>query len=160
LKTKTKLLILWIPAFIWLAVIFIVGSTEIDYLGGKANFITRVLMQLKAYLFSMHTPFAKFIAKNIDKFYHAFEYLVFTILLYPPLSKSVEKSKVKQILLSAVIVSGVAVADELHQIFVPSRYCSFTDFLADAVGMLIAQAIILSIYYLRRKNGLSGNQGN
>lgn len=160
MKIKNNTLLLWLPAFIWLAVIFIVGSTEIDYLGGKTNFISKVLIEIKMYLYSLHSHFAAVIAKGIDKIYHAFEYMVFALLLYPPLTRAYKKGIAKTSALIALIVILTAAADELHQIYVPTRFCSATDFLADVIGLLIAQGAVITIYFLRRRNGVLQNQRN
>jgi VanZ family protein len=79
-----------------------------------------------------------------DKIYHFLEYLIFGILIFrafPGLLRSTRK-RLGSLLL---ILLGLAFAgfDETVQYFVPSRDSSFSDWLADAVGMIAAAGIYL-----------------
>ncbi len=41
---------------------------------------------------------------------------------------------------------GWAVLDEIHQFFIPGRFCSFQDVLADTAGLLLALWLFSRLY--------------
>jgi len=49
-------------------------------------------------------------------------------------------------LIPGIIALIVAIADEIHQSFIPTRDASITDVLLDAVGIVLAVVLILRIY--------------
>lgn len=85
-----------------------------------------------------------------DKLQHFFAYFVLALLLNSsflvqrkyPFSVNVKS------LISLLIVVFYAIFDEVHQYFIPGRFCEFYDFLADVFGGI---AGIILIYFLFRK---------
>lgn len=144
----------WLPAGIWLAFMFTVSSLQVTYETVRMSLLGRALTAIKRYLYRHSNTFTDYIVTNIDKIYHVFEYFIFTVLLYYAISRSFRMTAVKRFITVFGIVLGTSVIDELHQIFVPTRFCSFTDFLADMLGAAIMIMIILAIYFIRRKYGL------
>jgi VanZ family protein len=81
-----------------------------------------------------------------DKFVHFFLYLGFGILL----NLAIASWKRNLHYLTALSIGSLyAVSDEIHQIFTPFRSASFSDFLADFLGILTAQVLLLTIYKTR-----------
>jgi VanZ family protein len=77
-----------------------------------------------------------------DKMYHVLEYGVFGFLL----QRSAEAShgcSFKTILFVFMLGVLYAASDEIHQLFVPGRQCDFYDFLSDAAGVAMGQAVFL-----------------
>ncbi len=73
---------------------------------------------------------------NFDKFAHCVEYFVFSVLLfrYIHLRKNVV---IRSVILWGIII-GIAYSglDELHQMLIPNRSCTWLDFIADTIGVL------------------------
>lgn len=74
-----------------------------------------------------------------DKFIHMIEFGLFGIFLYrafrypQPLSRPY--------LMTLCVGIPYAALDEIHQLFVPGRYCGIGDFIADALGIIIFAGI-------------------
>ena len=77
--------------------------------------------------------------------YHFSIFLLLNFFLTISISKGKPNYKLTIIAISICIL--YAVSDELHQLFVPGRFCDFNDFLIDSLGILTG-----SIIYLWRKN--------
>jgi VanZ family protein len=80
-----------------------------------------------------------------DKLAHIMEYAILGILLS---RAALTDRKPSLKLMSAVFVIGTAygASDEMHQYFVPNRFASVWDGLADAAGVLAGQLV----YWIRR----------
>ncbi|MBM4175039.1 MAG: hypothetical protein FJ213_02545 [Ignavibacteria bacterium] len=50
---------------------------------------------------------------------------------------------------SLLIVTLYGIFDEVHQYFIPGRFCEFSDFIADLIGGICG---VLFVYFLLRKN--------
>ena len=106
-----KIAFYWMPVIVWMAVIFAVSSIYEDRL-----------------------PHIDII--SVDKIFHFSEYFVFGILLFRAfLGSRIPLSVPAVILLSIILASAYAVADECHQYFVQGRSADFFDFLADFAGL-------------------------
>ena len=68
--------------------------------------------------------------------YHIFIFFLLAIFLF--VSVLDRKWDFKKIILSLSITTIYAALDELHQFFVPGRYMSFSDFLFDFMGIILA----------------------
>ena len=60
----------------------------------------------------------------------------------------------KFIFIGVIIALVYAVSDEFHQLFVPGRACSFSDFLVDSAGIFLA-TLIYSLKFLNPKKEFS-----
>lgn len=83
--------------------------------------------------------------KPIRKLAHFSEFGLLGLLSYINVKEYFKNNHVLYSLLISVIY---AISDEIHQIFVAGRYCSFVDVLIDASGALCA---ILLIHFLSKK---------
>jgi|SRR3989344_5010409 len=76
---------------------------------------------------------------------HILEYFILTLLIYFALHSTLKKRIVLPSFLFAVLFS---LSDEVHQLFVPGRFYSYGDIVADAFGSLL----FISINYLYHEN--------
>lgn len=87
---------------------------------------------------------------QMDKLIHALEFGLFSIFLYRAIQVSFLKTPVIYLVLITACASILYGAiDEYHQIFTPLRKADLFDLLADALGVLIAQGIVLGRAYLK-----------
>jgi len=71
--------------------------------------------------------------KSMDLFEHAAEYLVLSLLLF----RAAVRYEMKNAYTFSIIVATIyGATDEIHQLFVPGRFFSITDIVADAIGAL------------------------
>ena len=57
-----------------------------------------------------------------------------------------QKDQANRFLFAGLIALGVAVADEIHQAYIPGREASFTDVLLDAIGIALVLLLIHRIF--------------
>lgn len=82
--------------------------------------------------------------ENQDKYEHFIAYCGLAILLSLALyfqKKSILISS-KAFLFALLLILVYGAVDELHQLFVPGRYCDFYDWLADSFGGIIGIGIV------------------
>jgi VanZ family protein len=85
---------------------------------------------------------------------HAVEFGGFAFLLLRAFAGSYPRWSASRLLLVTVAVTaGFAVADEVHQYFVPGRHCEATDAFADVVGATIVAFLQAARRYKRRSRG-------
>lgn len=111
----------WIPAIIWMAVIY--------YLSGRTGGELSSLF-----------PFIN----NFD-FGHIIAYFILAALYYRALYKT---GRPRPHLLSFLLCLGYGVTDEIHQYFVPGRFPDFHDLLRDLAGAGLA---LVLIYFLNKE---------
>ena len=88
--------------------------------------------------------------RHLDKIEHAIEFGIFSILLYRAMFVSFVRIPAVYLLLMTLFASiAYGATDEYHQLFTPLRTPDIFDWLADTVGILAAQGIILVRMYLR-----------
>jgi len=83
--------------------------------------------------------------ENQDKYEHFIAYCVLAIFLSLALyfqKKSILISS-KAFLFALLFILAYGAVDELHQLFVPGRYCDFYDWLADSSGGIFGIGIVL-----------------
>jgi len=68
---------------------------------------------------------------------HVAEYTILGGLLYVGFRSLGGKTKEKAFTLAVLAASLYGASDEMHQYFVPNRYCDIKDFLADSAGGFI-----------------------
>lgn len=73
---------------------------------------------------------------NFDKFAHTIEYFIFSFLLFRYLYLDKNVSLAKAIKLGIIIGIAYGGLDELHQMLIPNRMCTWQDFVADTIGVL------------------------
>ncbi len=85
-----------------------------------------------------------------DKFVHALEYGLLGIFLYRAFRypKPWVSSPYRATLAFGILY---AASDEIHQLFVPGRYCDFVDFLVDCIGLAVFAGISAKLNPLPRE---------
>jgi len=77
-----------------------------------------------------------------------YHFVAFFFLGFFLLVSLIKGDKRKFIIIGIIIAIVYAVSDEFHQLFVPGRNCSFSDFLLDSCGILLASFIyVLSLKF-------------
>jgi VanZ family protein len=86
-----------------------------------------------------------------DKFAHVLLYLGFGLLLNRAASSSQNGTVSKYAAPFSLMIGGLyALSDEVHQTFVPYRTASPMDLVADFVGLLCAQLLVLMYFGIKR----------
>lgn len=99
---------------------------------------------------SISPPFMLF--EHQDKVFHFLEFAGLGFALH--LNRDIWGSR--PFLLSSISGLAWAVLDEVHQHYIPGRYCDILDFLADAAGLLTSLALFRYLFTngkLRPVNG-------
>ena len=109
--TQNKFLTITLPLVLWTALMIAVSSTP-----GKK------LPEIGLW--------------NFDKFAHSVEYFIFSFLLFRYMYLGKSLSLVKTIRLGIIIGIAYGGLDELHQMPIPNRMCTWQDFVADTIGVL------------------------
>ncbi|TSA29702.1 MAG: hypothetical protein D4R68_01720 [Ignavibacteriales bacterium] len=125
------------------------------YLGSHT--ITLIYIPLIVYwitLFVLTTIPADYVPRlfeNQDKYEHFIAYCGLAILLSLALyfQKRYILISSKAFLFSLLLMLTYGAVDELHQLFVPGRYCDFYDWLADSSGGIIGIGIV---FFICKKN--------
>lgn len=87
----------------------------------------------------------------ISIFYHFFAFFCLAFFLLISSTKGKEKYLIFFLAILVSIFYGIS--DEIHQFFVPGRYCSFFDVIVNTTGILFASIIyLISIKYKNYKN--------
>ncbi len=92
-----------------------------------------------------------------DKVYHFIEYVGFSLLLYRAFyCWAWTRAKRMRLLLTILVGALTGAADELHQIYTPSRAAQVSDWLADFAGVLFSVILVL-VNRLRKTSRRTGS---
>ncbi len=97
--------------------------------------LTVSYMGLIFFLSSLHGFRLLELPKNSDKFIHAVAYMPLGFLFYMSLIKSGFRRYGFALAMLLTVLYGVT--DEFHQAFVPGRYATIGDVMADSIGALL-----------------------
>jgi len=90
-------------------------------------------------------------AFDASTLYHIIVFFLLTFFIMVSVSGK-RKVKAKYVFFSIISATFYAALDEVHQIFIPSRTASTSDFVVDTFGILLA--IIVYLYYKGNSNHL------
>ena len=86
---------------------------------------------------------------------HAVEFGGFAFLLFRAFARTYPRwSATRLFLMTVAATAGFALADEVHQYFVPGRHCEATDALADVAG----GSIVAFLQAFRRQKRVAGGE--
>jgi VanZ family protein len=124
----------WLPALIWMALIFSASSDANSFAHSS-----RILGPLLHWLFpQMPDDTMHLIVLIARKCVHLTEYAVFALLLWRALRKPVKNDPRpwlwREARLALLMVALYAASDEFHQCFVPTRTGLVLDVLVDTAG--------------------------
>jgi VanZ family protein len=121
MSTNTKRFLVYrLPAIFWAILLFIFSSIP-------SNSIPRLVIQAK------------------DLVLHFAVYTVFGVLLSHAVIEGPQRVSKGLALLVMAIGFSYGASDEFHQLFVPGRTCTFSDFLADCTGVLFGLFLYLVV---------------
>src|SRR5437762_2236404 len=143
-----RILRVWLPSAIWLAVIVVESSNF-----GSAEHTGRILYPIFHFLFEMDR--ARFAAWHafLRKTGHFVGYFTLSVLLFRSWRATFPRLSTRWCLQWATLAFAgtalVAALDELHQSILPSRTGAFHDVVLDSFAALVAQMVLFVI--LRRR---------
>ncbi len=126
-----RFLIYRLPAVVWAAVLFTLSSIP-------SQSLPSLVLNFK------------------DLFLHFAAYSVFGLLLAHALIPTAQRLPRKSGWLVILIGCLYGASDEFHQIFVPGRYCTFSDFLADCAGVAFGLFLYWQLFRRLAANGGTG----
>ncbi|HEU0275052.1 MAG TPA: VanZ family protein [Candidatus Udaeobacter sp.] len=144
----------WLPLLIWLGLIFL-DSTDLMSAQHTSRFIVPLLHWLNPNISPEATESLHFI---IRKCAHVGEYAILALLLFR-VAGYMTNLGWSMPMLSLTIWSVclfVAVTDEFHQTFVPSRGPSIRDIAIDSSGSIVGLLIAAVVAWRRLKPGQTG----
>lgn len=125
---KIKIFLLWLPVVLCMAVIFIFSSMPSD-------------------------PVPPML-KGLDKPEHFIAYGILAALVFIASRGTWPSLGIGALMMLSIAVSvGYGVTDEYHQSFVPSRYCDFSDWLADLLGATTGAALAAVVAGVKERLG-------
>jgi VanZ family protein len=136
----------WFPALAWVAVV-LAASTDMF----SAQHTGAILSALLAWMFGhMDSRTFELIHFLIRKSAHFTEYAILSVLFFRAARGELAGFwRMRWALLGLAVSLSVAMLDEWHQSFVPSRTSSVRDVLLDLCGALFAQLLLW--YIVRRE---------
>jgi len=115
----------------------------------KISFLITILIAFTIFYLSSKTfSYSCPSPSYLSLIYHFFAFFFLSFFLLISLTKG--KPLIYVILLAILISIIYGISDEIHQFFVPGRYCSFIDILIDSAGVLIS-SLIYSIRISKKK---------
>jgi VanZ family protein len=149
LTSSTKrILKVWLPSVIWLAVI-VTESTNL----GSSEHTQRILYPILHYLFGIGPQRFAVLHIVLRKTGHFVGYATLSVLLFRSWRGTFPRLSTRWCLQWATLAFAgtalVAALDEFHQSFLPSRTGNFRDVVLDSSAALAAQIVIFAV--LRRR---------
>jgi VanZ family protein len=142
---QLRLVLAWLPALCWAAVIFSLSTDAFS-----AEHTGRLLRPI---LFGLmpHLTEQGFLAIHIfvRKAAHFTEYFIFCLLLYRGIRAGQRGWRWSWALTALFIAAGYSALDEIHQAFVASRTASPYDLLLDSIGAAFAVVALFLWFRLR-----------
>ncbi|MBR5755914.1 MAG: VanZ family protein [Erysipelotrichaceae bacterium] len=134
----------------WMSVIFFMSGQSGAESSNTSNMVIFLMMGVLKVFFPEGLPFdeAAFIAtfaQPVRKLAHFSEYLILGILMVMNIK---DLKRDKAVIISTVLCALYAMTDEVHQLFVPNRYCSLMDMLLDTAGSITG----IVLYHLFAKD--------
>lgn len=130
---------LWLPPILWIAVIFS-ASTDTFSATQTAPWLATVINAIAGHPVSPDT--FEIVQFAVRKTAHLGEYGILAALLFRALrADRVNRWTLAWSLTAVAIAILVAITDEWHQSFVPSRTASPWDVLVDTIGAILAQVL-------------------
>ena len=155
---KTKI-INWIPAIIWMIIIFMFSAQPASASNQLSTGFTEVLIDTlgKIMPFDIEISTVNDIVGQLNhivrKLAHFSVYLVLGILVSRAMVKNGFKGNV--FIISFLICATYAASDELHQLFVPGRGCQLKDVIIDSLGSFVGIVVSKFAYKVKKYNILS-----
>jgi VanZ family protein len=142
---QLRLLMAWLPALFWAAVIFSLSTDAFS-----ADHTGRVLRPILFWLIP-HLTEQGFVTIHffVRKAAHFTEYFIFCLLLYRGIRAGQRGWRWSWALTALFIAAGYSALDEIHQAFVASRTASPYDSLLDSIGAAFAVVALFLWFRVR-----------
>jgi VanZ family protein len=142
---QLRLLMAWLPALCWAAVIFSLSTDAFS-----ADHTGRILRPILFWLMP-HLTEQAFVTIHffVRKTAHFIEYFIFCLLLYRGVRGGQRGWRWSWALTAVFIAAGYSALDEIHQAFVASRTASPYDSLLDSIGATFAVVALFLWFRLR-----------
>ncbi|MFS0727727.1 VanZ family protein [Paenibacillus sp. 1P07SE] len=121
----------WLPALLWMGVIFGLSSRTGDQLGGMMPWFQKLLPWMQSFDWG-----------------HFAAYFILALLLAYGFGRHADNWRIKALVVLLCILYGIT--DEYHQSFVDGRTPDAKDVRNDGIGALLAM-LTLSIPFIRRR---------
>lgn len=142
---QLRLLMAWLPALFWAAVIFSLSTDAFS-----ADHTGRILRPILFWLIP-HLSEQGFVTIHffVRKAAHFTEYFIFCLLLYRGIRAGQRGWRWSWALTALFIAAGYSALDEIHQAFVASRTASPYDSLLDSIGAAFAVVALFLWFRVR-----------
>jgi VanZ family protein len=145
--STTRILKVWLPSAIWLAVI-VVESTNL----GSAEHTSRIFYPIFHFLFGMDPARSGAWNAVLRKIGHFVGYFTLSVLLFRSWRATFPRLSTRWCMqwatLAFLSASLVAVLDEWHQSYLKSRTGTLSDVLLDSGAALFAQIVLFAVLHL------------
>lgn len=125
-----------------MAIIFYLSSQVSTDSSNTTNIVINIMYSIYKALFRNNAisleVFANYAFAPTRKLAHLTEYAILGMLFYI----NINNNKIKYSLILSILFS---ISDEIHQYFVPGRFCSATDVLIDTCGIVLGIFLIHQI---------------
>jgi VanZ family protein len=152
-KIRNKI-IPWLPAVIWMILIFCLSAQPADDSNGLSKGLTKIIVEVIGRIFpidvqssTLNTIVSQF-NHYVRKAAHFTSYLILGIFVLYGFIKSGIKLN-RAFLYSLLLCTAYAASDEFHQLFVPGRGCRVTDVLIDGTGAFCGAALCRIMYKIK-----------
>jgi VanZ family protein len=147
--STTRILKVWLPSAIWLAVI-VVESTNF----GSAEHTSRILYPILHFLFGIDPTRSAAWNGFLRKIGHFVGYFILSVLLFRSWRATFPRLSTRWCLQWATVAFLstflVAMLDEWHQSYLKSRTGTLSDVLLDSGAALFAQFMLFAVLHLLR----------
>lgn len=130
MKKYTKVILL----ILWMGLIFYFSAQPSQESTIQTNVIVDMIYKIYTNVFGGKLDFNAFNGvwfKPVRKIAHFSEFAMLGVLAYINIKDYVKKNPI----VISIIFSGIyAISDEIHQIYVPGRYCALVDMCIDVCG--------------------------
>jgi VanZ family protein len=149
---QLRLVMAWLPALCWAAVIFSLSTDSFS-----AEHTGRILRPILFWLMP-HMSEQSFVIIHafVRKAAHFTEYFIFCLLLYRGIRGGQRGWRWSWALTAVLIAAGYSALDEVHQAFVASRTASPYDSLLDSIGATFA-VVALFIWFRHRRFAIAAH---
>jgi VanZ family protein len=149
---QLRLVMAWLPALCWAAVIFSLSTDSFS-----AEHTGRILRPILFWLMP-HMSEQSFVIIHafVRKAAHFTEYFIFCLLLYRGIRRGQRGWRWSWALTAVFIAAAYSALDEIHQAFVASRTASPYDSLLDSIGATFA-IVALFIWFRHRRFAIAAD---
>ncbi len=148
MKKLCKLIIPFLPALIWMLVIFLFSATPAVQSTQESTGVAGMIVDMAGWFIPIDPGrklyWIAFLEPYLRKAAHMTEFAVLFLLWVRALNRAAA-DRIRPVCIAAVICILYAASDEFHQLFVPGRSGMISDVCIDSVGVLAAAFLYLMV---------------